>query len=120
MPVAWNIYLAARRIKADQAAALHRSMRIYLRDIVGQRAPFYGDARNPFLFVYFVISPGTESDEAWINEEDGDNRIYWLFRCWRCSRQVIASGGGREISGIRFMDGFINPFHDQGVTSNVL
>ena len=90
------------------------------RDIIGQRAAFYGDAGNPVFVCVFRISPGTESGRGLDHEEDGDNRVLAvpLLAVFASGYSIWREGG--EISGIRFMDGFINFFYDQGVTSNVM
>ena len=62
-----------------------------------------------FCLCVTYIARGLNPDEAWITRKMVIIG-YWLFRCWRCSRQVIASGVREGISGIRFMDGFIGFF----------
>ena len=90
------------------------------RDIIGQRAAFYGDAGNPVLFVYFVYRQGLNPDEAWITRKMVIIE-YWLFRCWRCSRQgySIWREGGRYPASDLWMD-LSTSFMTRVLSSNVM
>ena len=73
MPVAWNIYLAARPDKKQ----IRRPLILYVCYLVislgsGQRSTAMLGIL--FLFCVFRISPGTESGRGLDHEEDGDNR----------------------------------------------
>lgn len=119
MPVAWNIYLAARPDKKQ----IRRPLILYVCYLVislgsGQRSTAMLGIL--FLFVYFVYRQGLNPDEAWITRKMVIIGVLAvpLLAVFASGYSIWREGG--EISGIRFMDGFINFFYDQGVTSNVM
>ncbi|MCH1982948.1 O-antigen polysaccharide polymerase Wzy family protein [Ruminococcus sp. OA3] len=119
MPVAWNIYLATRPNKKQIKCPLIFYV-VYLVISLGSGQRSTAMLGILFLFVYFVYRQGLNPDESWITKKMVITGVIAvpLLAVFASGYSIWREGG--EISGIRFMDGFINFFYDQGVTGNVM
>ena len=119
MPVAWNIYLATRPNRKQIKWPLIFYV-LYLVISLGSGQRSTAMLGILFLFVYFVYRQGLNPEEAWITRKMVIAGVVAvpLLAVFASGYNIWREGG--EISGIRFMDGFINFFYDQGVTSNVM
>lgn len=119
MPIAWCIYLASRPSKKQLKWPLTLYV-IYLIVSLGSGQRSTAMLGILFLFIYFMYRQGLNSEEVWITR-----RMIFLGIL---SLPILAVFGsfysiwreGGDLTSMNMVEGFVEFFYDQGVTSNVM